>query len=234
MAEILPALMPKNFLELEQYAKQFKGLVNTVQVDVMDGVFVPEASWPYNDGDVSFKEIVSLSLDLPESGSIDYEFDLMISAPEESIKSWMQTRASRFIFHVESIKDQIWFWKHLSRIKDLTPAPDAKTVEIGLALNTTTSNEEVYPYVDKIDFVQCMGIEKIGFQGQRFDERVLDKIEDLRKRFPKLIISVDGGVSLETAPKLIAAGADRLVSGSAILESGDIKNAIKEFQSLGK
>ena len=77
-----------------------------------------------------------------------------------------------------------------------------------------------------------MGIEKIGFQGQSFDERVLHKVNDLRERFPELIISIDGGVSLETAPLLIKAGANRLVAGSAILKSEDIEKTIKEFQSL--
>jgi len=235
MIDIIPALMPKDFPDLEKYAEQFSGLTNTVQVDVMDGIFVTDTSWPYVEGgtlDKNFKQIVGQDRKLPKLGVLNYELDLMIDTPEKGIKSWTQTGASRLIFHIESVKDREWFWKQLAHIK--TPAPEFGVfgVEIGLALNTTTPNEELYPHIEKLDFVQCMGIENIGFQGQVFDERVILKIEDLRKRFPELIISVDGGVSIETAPRLVSSGANRLVAGSAILRSDDIKKTMGEFQSL--
>src|SRR3989338_570743 len=94
-----------------------------------------------------------------------------------------------------------------------------------------------WPYIEDdgkplpIDFAQFMGIEKIGFQGQLFDERVLGKIADLRERFPKVIISVDGGVNMKNAPRLIKAGANRLVSGSTIFESDNIKDAIEKLKN---
>ena len=107
-------------------------------------------------------------------------------------------------------------------------------------MNIETSNEEVYELLSEvdnegapaIDFVQFMGIENIGYQGEPFDERVFEKIRELRERFPDTIISVDGGVSLENADKLIEAGANRLVSGSAIFESGDIAGTVEVFQNM--
>lgn len=245
--DVIPALMPKYFSEVERYARQFGGVVDTVQIDVMDGVFVPEVSWPYVSGgagarealasrapalDRAFKEVIGKDRKMPNIDLLAYEFDLMIDAPENMVKSWTQTGASRVIFHIESIKDEEWFWKQLAHVKSPAPEFGVFGVEIGLALNIETPNEKIYPHIEKLDFVQCMGIERIGFQGQSFDERVLHKIEDLRKRFPELIISIDGGVSLETAPKLIEAGVNRLVSGSAILKSDDVKETIKKFQSL--
>ena len=77
-----------------------------------------------------------------------------------------------------------------------------------------------------------MGIEKIGFQGQEFSEKVIDKIKELKKRKSEIIISVDGGVDLKNAPALIEAGATRLVSGSAILKSDNIKKTIEQFKEL--
>ena len=235
MADIIPAIMPKNFADLEKYADQFRGLVDTVQIDVMDGKFVPETSWPYTgDGllDDTFLKIVGQERRLPEQDSLNYEFDLMVTDPEKTMKSWTQIGAHRVVFHLESIKDIEWFWKNLAHIKTSTEFLGIPSVEIGLAIDIETSNEEIYPYVDRIDFVQCMGITKIGFQGESFNEQVLYKVTDLRKRFSELIISVDGGVSLEIATRLISAGANRLVSGSAILKSENIETTIEKFKKL--
>lgn len=227
--------MPKNFFEFAEYSRQFDGIAEMLQVDVMDGKFVPEISWPYIDagalGD-SFKEIISNERRLPEIKSLAYELDLMIETPEKAFESWVHTGAKRLIFHIESVVDQDWFWKQISHIRNPAPEFGSFGVEIGVAINTTTPNEDIYENIPNVDFVQCMGIEKIGFQGQSFNEQVLPKIEDLRKRHPELIISVDGGVSLKTAGRLIKAGANRLVVGSAILKSEDIKKTVKEFQSL--
>ena len=75
-----------------------------------------------------------------------------------------------------------------------------------------------------------MGIAKIGYQGEPFDERAPEQINQLRVKYPNLAISVDGGVSLETAPLLKAAGANRLVAGSAIFGASDIALAIRELK----
>lgn len=227
--------MPKSFAELENYASQFRGIVDTIQIDVMDGKFVRGTSWPYTSEGVlnqSFFEIVGQELKLPQQDGLNYEFDLMITDPEKTIKSWTQTGAHRLVFHLEAIKDKEWFWKNLAYIKTPVEFLGIPGVEIGLAINIETPNEDIYPHIERIDFVQCMGITKIGFQGKSFNEQVVYKIMDLRKRFPELIISVDGGVNLETAPRLISAGANRLVSGSAILKNKNIETVIDRFKKL--
>jgi ribulose-phosphate 3-epimerase len=105
-------------------------------------------------------------------------------------------------------------------------------LEIGIAINTTTDIKKLEPFINFVDFVQCMGIEKIGYQDEPFDERVLKQIKDLRLKYPELKISVDGSVNENTASLLIKAGADRLVIGSLLLQSYDIKETIKEFEGL--
>jgi len=212
MAEVIPAIMPKNFNDLNEKYSRVKDFVTLVQIDVMDRKFVPSVSWPYK-APVSTK--ASPLLDF------DFEVDLMVSNPEAVIESWIEAGAKRIIVHIESV----------NRIEDVF-LKIPSDIEIGVALNTTTSNEKIYPLIEKIDFVQFMGIEKIGFQGQDFDERVLGKIADLREKFSRVIISVDGGVNLETAAKLIKAGANRLVSGSTIFESNDIKETINTMKNL--
>jgi ribulose-phosphate 3-epimerase len=83
-----------------------------------------------------------------------------------------------------------------------------------------------------IQFVQLMGIDHIGFQGQEFDEKVIGRVKHLRLKYPGLPISVDGGVSLENAQSLFEAGADRLVVGSAIFNSDNFVEAIANFKKI--
>jgi ribulose-phosphate 3-epimerase len=77
-----------------------------------------------------------------------------------------------------------------------------------------------------------MGIEHIGFQGELFDEKVLIQIKGLKERYPDLIISVDGSVNEDTAPLLVEAGANRLIVGSVLMRSFDVKETIKELENL--
>jgi ribulose-phosphate 3-epimerase len=106
-----------------------------------------------------------------------------------------------------------------------------KVVQLGLALNPDTPLDAILPYMEKIDFVQCMGIAKIGYQGQPFDDRVLERVNTIRIKYPNMPISIDGGVNHETAGLLKHAGATRLVAGSAIFGAEDIAAAIEELKS---
>ena len=179
----------------------------------MDGFFVPEKSWPYSQNFGSPTSEV-----LPYRDNLDYEIDLMVSKPLKPAGEWTSAGAQRIIVHVESDCD---FEKLLANLKE--------KVELGIALNIQTSNDILHPLVEQFDFIQCMGIEKIGYQGEPFSERVIPKIEDLRKRYPDAIISVDGGVNFENAPRLVKAGASRLVSGSTIWNALNIKEAIERL-----
>jgi ribulose-phosphate 3-epimerase len=211
MVEIIPAIMPKSLEDLREKHLLVRDLVPLVQIDVMDGRFVPSVSWPHNERFVG---------PLPRI-DFDFEADLMVENPEVIIRDWISAGAKRVIVHIESVKN-------FSEIFDATVG---KT-ELGIALDAKTPNDAIYPFIDKISFVQFMGIEKIGFQGQDFDESVLQKIADLRRGNPDIIISVDGGVSLENAPRLVRAGANRLVSGSAIFKSDNVKEVINRLANI--
>ena len=104
--------------------------------------------------------------------------------------------------------------------------------ELGLALNIQTPNDEIEPWLSRFNFVQFMGIETIGYQGEPFSLKVIPKIQDLRKKHSEVIISVDGGVNFLSAPLLVKAGANRLVAGSAIWESDDVKGTIEKLKSF--
>ena len=228
MTEINPAVLVKNFNELNEKLAKFVNVTNIVQIDICDGNFVPNISWPMNPRDkVSVDYILNEEHGLPFWEQLDFEFDLMVINAHKKFNFFTGFGIKRIIFHLEA-EDENDFKEFLESldpyIKD--------NIEIGLALKTTTNINKLDPFINHIDFVQCMGIEKIGFQGQPFDERVLLQIQRLKERYPEIKISIDGGVNKNTAPLLLEKGADRLVIGSALVESFDIGETIKEFEIL--
>jgi len=233
MIEIIPAVMPTDTTDLQSKLAQVVGHAPVVQIDVMDGKFVEDVSWPYTEDEEYFQGILNEDAGLPYWDQFDFEADLMIVRPEEVINDWITAGVRRIVVHQESTDN---LEKILTDFRERFPKSEQSDVfdcEIGIAQNVDTPIESVFPFLDRVDFVQFMGIEIIGEQGNPFDERVLDKIRALREHSSKTIISVDGGVSLETAPEIIAAGANRLVIGSAIFKSEDIGATIKEFKHLG-
>ncbi|MGB2580263.1 MAG: hypothetical protein WBC83_01045, partial [Minisyncoccia bacterium] len=152
--EIIPAIMPKDYEHLDEMMSLFVGVVSLVQLDIMDGKFVPARTWPYP-RDTHFDAIVAEEEGMPRWEEMNFEVDLMIENPELAVTKWVSAGASRIIVHVESMKD-------FEIIRNAVPEG---LIELGLAINTTTPLSALDTYVNRIDFVQCMGIARIGFQG---------------------------------------------------------------------
>jgi len=222
-----------NVEDLREKMSQVSDLVSMVQIDVLDGDFVVDKSWPYlstnQDGD--FANILSEDIAFPFWDRLDFEVDMMVENPEAKIPDWIKVGASRIIVHVESTDNLDDLVKNFR--KDFPLGEESlASVELGLALEIDTPSSVLESVVNELDFVQCMGIAEIGRQGVPFDERVFDKIAELKDLYPDLLISVDGGVSLENAGQLLSVGASRLVSGSAIFESKNISETIRMFEEI--
>ncbi len=233
MIEVIPAILPKSFEDLSESMALVSGLVQMIQVDVCDGVFVSNKTWPYiKKADSDFAKILKEEGGFPYWEELDFEVDLMVCVNEQIIQDWISAGAKRLVIHLESVDD---IETLIHEIRGLLPEEDYFLhTEIGIAINPDTPIEKLEPILKRISFVQFMGIQKVGFQGEKFDERVIEKISDFRQRHPDVTISVDGGVNLETAPKLIDAGVNRLVIGSAIFESGDIPGTIEFFDNFSQ
>ncbi|MDD5068670.1 MAG: hypothetical protein PHS53_00365 [Candidatus Pacebacteria bacterium] len=231
MTEIIPAVLAKDYVSLSETLSRLAGITSLAQIDICDGKFVPSSTWPYGKEDMHFKAMLEEKEGMPNWEEMDFEFDLMIENPEERIDDFVQIGAARIVVHIESTKDfgaiLKKFDEKYGRSSEFSVAP-----ELGIALNVSTPNEAIEPFVDSVDFVQFMGIRKVGYQGQSFDERVLEKISTLRKSHEDVIISVDGGVNLTTAQALVKAGADRLIAGSVILNSENPAEIIRELKKL--
>jgi ribulose-phosphate 3-epimerase len=165
---------------------------------------------------------------MPFWDSLDFEFDLMIINAHKQFDFFARLGAKRIVFHLEAETE-----KDFKEFLESLDPYFKDTIEIGIAINTTTPISKLDQFINYADFIQCMGIEKVGFQCEPFDERVLKQIKDLRLKYPEMKISVDGSVNENTAPLLVEAGANRLVIGSALLQSYDIKETYNDFENLG-
>ncbi|MEK7650266.1 MAG: hypothetical protein AAB364_00085 [Patescibacteria group bacterium] len=215
MTEIVPAIIGENFLEVSKKINQLEkldGSVEWAQIDVMDGLFVPEYSWQ------SPAELEQLD------GKLKLEAHLMLEEPENVLDDWLGT-CDRVIVHLEATNKLTEIIDKLDKLNQLE-----KRLAVAVLLQTDLA--KLAPLMGKIKNIQLMSIATIGHHGEPLDKKVYERISFLRKEYPDVKISVDGGVTLKNAEKLIKAGADRLVIGSAIWKSKDISKAIQTFNAL--
>lgn len=232
MSKIVPAILPTSHEDLEKKLEQLHDLVDSVQIDIVDGRFVAPASWPYSAGTAEFKGLNYNDGRLSYLGQMHIEMDLMVADPEMVTGIWIDAGAERLTIHAESTK---YLPKAVTDLeikyghsKGFAPG----LLSIGLAINLTTETSMIERYLDHIDYVQFMGIATIGRQGEPFDARVLRKISAFKRKYPGIPIQVDGGVSLETAPLLVKAGVDRLIVGSALWRAADLGAELEKFNAL--
>ncbi|HNW71634.1 MAG TPA: hypothetical protein PKZ36_00530 [Candidatus Paceibacterota bacterium] len=231
MADIIPAILPKNYEDMKNKISLVRGIVPLVQIDLCDGIFVKNKTWPFSSGgfqDYNFLKILNEEEGMPFWEDIDFELDLMVADAVENFDVYTKFGPKKIIFHVEAVGN-------LEEFKNFLEGMDVyirDSIEIGIAINIETPIEQIFPLVNYVDFVQFMGIKKIGFQEQDFDESVLTQIKLLKEKYSDLIISVDGGVSFDNITDIVEAGASRLVIGSTIFKSEDIRQTINELENI--
>jgi len=210
---IIPAIIPSTLSDLRQLVSRLAGLPE-IHLDVVDGIFVPFISWPYNSQELP--RVAKESLDV-----FSLEVDLMVNKPLSAAHNWIEAGADQLVFHVETIS--------LASFKDFT---DNTNMTIGISSNNDTDFNILKEYLPYADYVQVMGIGAIGTQGQPFDVRSLNRIAMIRENFPNLAISIDGSVNAETLPKLVSLKLNRYIIGSAIIKQDDQILAYKKFTTM--
>lgn len=227
--EIIPAVLPQSLEDLETHLSAVQSAARHVQVDIVDGHYARGKTWPYRDRH-SFQRIVQEEHGLPFWDKLDYEFDLMINDPALHVMDYVHAGASRVVIHAASTGA----FEALQLLIELREEGGAFSIKAGIALGAHASPDDLEQFEAQFDFVQVMGIEKEGHQGEPFDpdKKALFLIERLHKRYPLLPIQVDGGVNQETIPQLVAAGATRLIVGSAIVKAEDPAAAYRELLTL--
>lgn len=232
MGIIVPALLVQNENELKEKLAKIIDVVSDIQIDVIDGKFASPPSWPYTETYTEFTRYAQQEKILPYCEKFHIEADLMVTDITESAIIWSAVGASRIILHATNIADiestLSQLEKRFGYKKDSAPS----IISIGVAFTVEDDTASLDTIINRINFVQCMGIVHVGRQGEPFDERVPNLVRLLRSRYPDMPIQVDGGVSLETAPALLSAGAHRLIIGSALWKAPNVIERIHKFEEV--
>lgn len=227
--KIVPAIIPRSFEDLRDRISEVKNFTDEVHIDLMNGSYVPYLTWPYHDKDQRSINIILNEEDgMPFWQEVRFEFDLMISEAHKDLDFFIRLGTSRLVFHPDAEGS-------LDSFKEFLEGIDLYTrdyVKIGIAIEINSDIEKLESLFPFIDFVQCMGIEHVGRQGEEFDERVFDNIKNIKEKFPEIEISVDGSVNKGTIEMLKDAGATRFVIGSAIFNTPHAGSAVEEFASM--
>jgi ribulose-phosphate 3-epimerase len=190
--QIIPAILEKDFGGVKDKIELCQGLFDMVQIDICDGIFVPNTTWQKAS---NLKEIVTLP---------NLEIHLMVNNPQEVIAQWSLEQVKRIIFHIEATDKPL---EALNLIKQMQK-------ETGIAINPNTPLDRLKSIpLDLVDEILFLGVEP-GFSGQEFQESILEKIRESKKMFPKVKIGIDGGVTPEISPELKEIGVDLLNAGS--------------------
>lgn len=211
--KIAPSVLASDFSRLgEEVCRVVEAGADLIHFDVMDGHFVPNLTL----GPQVIKSIKHYT-------NCPFDVHLMIAQPQNYIDDFADAGADFITFHIEiehSIEDAI------NMIK-------ARGVKVGLAIRPKTPISALLPFLADLDLVLPMSVEP-GFGGQKFIMSTLERIDILRERIMDLgcgtLIEVDGGINLETAPLVIKRGATVLVAGTAIFNSENPRETIRELR----
>lgn len=208
MIKVSPSILSADFANLERDIKLVeKAGVPYLHIDVMDGHFVPNIT--FGPAMVSaIRKVTDLVLDV----------HLMIDAPEKYAAAFLDAGADILTVHCECNPDFDYIYNEVKK----------RGKKIAVAVNPPTDLETLLPYCDKIDMALVMSVNP-GFGAQKLIESSIDKIRILRDKYPDMEIEVDGGIKLDNADKVIDAGADVIVAGSAIFGADDVTKAAADF-----
>lgn len=212
---LAPSILAADFWRLGEQIKEAENAgARYLHIDVMDGLFVP-----------------SISYGMPVIASIrkytDLFFDvhLMIENPERYVKEFAESGADLINFHIEASKD---VEGTIKKIRELNK-------RVGITVKPSTPAEAVEPYLKLVDMVLIMTVEP-GFGGQKLMLHCLDKVKEIRAMAERkgldIDIEVDGGIRTDNVGLALRAGANVIVTGSAVFNGNITANAEKFLEIM--
>ena len=215
MTIVSPSLLAADFLHLDRDIDMInQSEAEWLHLDVMDGVFVPNISF-------GFPVLEAVASRCNKALDVHY----MVVHPEQYISRTRKLGAMMMNVHYEACT-------HLHRtIQEIHDAG----MKAGVTLNPSTPVSQLEDIIEDVDMVLLMSVNP-GFGGQKFIENTISKVRRLKTMIAqsgsKALIEVDGGVQAETAPRLVEAGVDVLVSGSYVFKAADPLATISSLRNL--
>ncbi len=211
-----PSILAADFSRLGEQIKEVEQAgAGYLHIDVMDGIFVP---------DISFGMPVILSI--RKCSDIFFDVHLMIDRPERFVKEFADCGANLINFHLEATEDVTGT---IQRIRFLGK-------KVGITISPETPAEAVAPYLKLVDMVLVMTV-KPGFGGQKLIPECLDKVREVRsmvmQRGLRTDIEVDGGIREDNVHLALEAGANVIVSGSAVFRNNISDNVRSFMEKMG-
>jgi len=206
---ITPSILSADFGRLQDEVASVEQYADWLQLDVMDGHFVPNLSF----GAPVAKWIKTL---------LPLDVHLMVTNPADRIAEFQAIGAKHITFHAEAVPTT-------EARKALMKAIRKTGATVGIALNPETPVSAIDDVVGEVDMVLVMSVHP-GFGGQMFIPSVLTKIAELRRAHPTLMIQIDGGIDTVSAKQAREAGANNLVAGSTIFSASDRAKTIAELR----
>ena len=211
-----PSILSCDFSRLgEQIIEADQAGAQYLHIDVMDGMFVPEISF----GMPVIRSIRKVT-------DMVFDVHLMIEEPGRYVEAFANAGADIITVHVEACK-------HLDRTLQQIRQAGKKA---GVVLNPATPINTIEYVLDKLDMVLLMTVNP-GFGGQKYIDAVTEKITAMRrfldeKGYPQIDIEVDGGVNMSTIDKVLDAGANVIVAGSAVFNQNGIRQNVRQFLDI--
>jgi ribulose-phosphate 3-epimerase len=201
MIQISPSMLAADFLHLEKDVRMVNEYADLFHLDIMDGTFVPNISFGF--------PIVEAIASIAEK---PLDVHLMIVNPENYVDRFAKVGANMLSFHLNATENPAQVLTDIHQ----------KDMKAGLVINPDIPVESLFPYLHQCDFVLLMSV-FAGFGGQKFIESTYDRIRTLKAEIDRqgldVKIEIDGGVCPDNAKKLIEAGAEILVAGSAVFKA---------------
>ena len=214
--KIQPAINCDSLSCVEQRIRTVKSFLpagETIHFDIADGTFTSNITWNAAN---ELRPMIDYY-----NGQLRIGFHLMVDKPEAIIESWLMAGVKEAAVHLERLADRNFF-KYVCGEYNAEPV---------IAVSPETSARTALGYVDDFKKLLILGV-KPGLSGQEFQPAVLEKVTEIKRAAPEVIVMVDGGVNLNNIKSIAEAGADIALSGSYIFNAGDPAKAYADLSNV--
>jgi ribulose-phosphate 3-epimerase len=206
--KIIPAILTEDAPALEKMLRLAEGFTDYVQIDIMDGKFVPSKS-------IGWRDIVNANTNLK------WEVHLMVMNPEKELDNYKKAGARRVIFHFEASPTP----------NNVISAAKRMGLEVGIAINPETPVSKILPLTAELDSLLFMSVHP-GYYGAKYLPEVLGKIVEVRRIKPNLEIAVDGGIKETNILEVAKTGVNSICVGSALFMQPDPGASYRRLQEI--